>query len=81
MAARCRPDVVLLDVVMPRMGGLEALAPLRSAVPDAGIVLLTAHAPEDLPGGGEGVLGLLDKTAGLDGLVERVNALVAGRRS
>src|SRR5215471_16901677 len=47
MARDAHPDVLLLDVAMPRMGGVEALASLSAAVPH--IILLTAAIePSDL---------------------------------
>lgn len=41
-AAELRPDVVLLDIAMPRMTGLEALPQLRAHVPDARVVVYSA---------------------------------------
>lgn len=41
LAPRLRPDIVLLDVNMPGIGGLEALPHLREALPDARIIALT----------------------------------------
>lgn len=40
--ARLRPDLVTMDVVMPQMGGLEALRKIRAGDPDAQIVMVTA---------------------------------------
>jgi two-component system chemotaxis response regulator CheY len=40
-------DVVLVDLVMPGMGGLEALKVIRQGDPDAAVVLITAHAEKD----------------------------------
>jgi DNA-binding NarL/FixJ family response regulator len=37
-----RPDVVLLDLAMPVMGGMEALPLIRELVPDAQIIVLSA---------------------------------------
>jgi len=42
LAAELRPDLVVLDLTMPDMDGLEALPRLREAVPGAEIVVLTA---------------------------------------
>jgi CheY-like chemotaxis protein len=41
LAPALQPDVILLDVNMPGMGGIEALPHLRAALPDATIVALT----------------------------------------
>jgi len=41
LAERFRPDVILLDLVMPKMDGLQALAELRKALPGARVVVLS----------------------------------------
>jgi DNA-binding NtrC family response regulator len=40
---RERPSVVLLDLAMPRMGGMESLAEIRGVDPDASVIILTAY--------------------------------------
>jgi two-component system alkaline phosphatase synthesis response regulator PhoP len=48
MVRRHRPDVVLLDLKMARMSGLEALQGLRSAGEDLGVIILSAAGEEAL---------------------------------
>src|ERR1700675_1038505 len=38
-----RPDLIVLDLAMPRMNGLQAAAALQRIVPDAPIILFTFH--------------------------------------
>jgi DNA-binding NarL/FixJ family response regulator len=38
-----RPDVVLMDLAMPRMNGLEATRQLKARWPDLAVVILTVH--------------------------------------
>jgi len=42
-ADRLQPDVVVLDVTMPRMNGLETCRRLRQKVPDLEILFVTQH--------------------------------------
>jgi DNA-binding NarL/FixJ family response regulator len=55
-----RPDVVLLDLAMPVMDGIEALPIIRKLVPDARIIVLSAFAgavrEQVLDGGADGYL-------------------------
>ena len=38
-----KPDVVLLDITMPRLNGIEAAREIKQALPQTGIVMLTIH--------------------------------------
>lgn len=53
MARSLRPDVVLMDLRMPRMGGLEAGRLIKGALPHTEIVLLTAYDDPILKDGAE----------------------------
>lgn len=71
---RLQPDVVLLDLSMPGMDGLEAIPHLREVAPDAAIVVFSGFAAERMrdPALALGAVGYLEKGEPL----ERVRAAV-----
>ena len=76
------PDVVVMDLAMPGMGGLEALKRLRSRHPQARVLALSAHddpvhARRALQ---EGALGFLSKRSAPEALIEAVTTVASGRR-
>ena len=47
MARKTKPDVILLDMVMPKQDGLETIPKLKEVLPDARILVLTSFAEAD----------------------------------
>jgi DNA-binding NarL/FixJ family response regulator len=51
-----RPDLVLIDVRMPGMGGIQAARTIKSAHPSTVVVLVSTAAPNELPAGADDCL-------------------------
>jgi DNA-binding NarL/FixJ family response regulator len=79
---RLRPDVTLLDLQMPVMGGLEALAAIRAEFPEARVVVLTTYSgdAQAVRALKTGAMGYLLKSALRTELLETIRAAHAGRR-
>jgi DNA-binding NarL/FixJ family response regulator len=78
MAERLKPDLIILDVNMPRMNGVVAARRLKDIVPETPIVMLTLH-PDTLANMDLkelGVSAVLSKTADLSLLAEHVMRLI-----
>ncbi len=76
------PTLILLDLIMPGMSGLEALPPLKTALPDVRVLMLTSYVDGDLVGPAvqAGADGYLLKTASGDEVLDAVRAVASGRR-
>lgn len=76
-----RPDVVLLDVTMPEMDGLEALRLLREMDADARVVMVTADVQSSthaLAAAG-GAVGFVGKPITSEAILRAVTAALAGQ--
>lgn len=76
------PDIALIDIQMPGMGGLEACQRVRRFVPDCRVIILTAHSEGPLPRAllETGVDGFLTKSCALGEMQEAMTRVVAGER-
>ncbi|MEA1902711.1 MAG: response regulator transcription factor [Actinomycetota bacterium] len=80
LARREKPDVVLMDVRMPVMDGLEATLQVTEQVADSRVIVLTTFDLDDYVYGAlrNGASGFLLKDAGGDQLVEAVRVVAGG---
>jgi NarL family two-component system response regulator LiaR len=82
-AREVRPDVVLLDLVMPRQDGLETIDQLQDELPNARIVVLTSYAEDDkvFTAIKSGALGYLLKDSAPDELLKAIREVNQGQSS
>ncbi|WP_370356241.1 response regulator [Catenulispora sp. MAP12-49] len=80
-AAELGPDVVLMDLRMPAMGGVEAIRRLRADRPDIRVLVLTTYDTESdvLPAIEAGATGYLLKDAPREDLIRAVRAAAEGQ--
>lgn len=76
-----KPDVVLMDLVMPEMDGATATRAIREACPDTQVIALTSFKEEDLVRAAlqAGAIGYLLKNVSADELAGAIRAARAGR--
>jgi two-component system invasion response regulator UvrY len=79
---RVRPDVVILDISMPKMDGLEAIKRIRELDPRARILVLTVHPERQYAVRflKAGALGYVTKGIGTSELPEAIQTVAQGRR-
>ena len=80
LAETAQPDIVLLDVLMPGMSGIDALAKIHAVAPDAAVVLLTgSESEEDLIASVRlGARGYIVKDMPFDQLVLSIDSVAKG---
>jgi two-component system, NarL family, response regulator LiaR len=79
-ACNLKPDVILLDMVMPRMHGLEAIHEIKRECPEAHILVLTSYSDDEMvfPAIKAGALGYLLKNTAPERLLQAIRDVHQG---
>lgn len=82
MVRKHRPDLLLLDLSMPKLSGLEVARRLAEHMPEQKVAILSAHTEQPFPKQilATGALGFLGKGCEADELVRGVHAILSGQR-
>ncbi len=74
------PDVVLLDLALPDISGLDLIDRIRDRRPATRVLILTMHAEAEYAAAarGRGAHGLVSKSAPLEELIEAIRSVAAG---
>ena len=80
LARDLRPDVILLDVSMPGMGGMETTRRILQACPETRIIVVTVHMQEPWPSRmlEAGAAGYLTKSCAVDEIVNAIRTVMKG---
>lgn len=83
LAAELHPDVILMDLVMPHMDGLQAITAIKTADPAARILVLTGFADDEkvFPAIKAGALGYLLKDTPRSQLLQAIHDVARGQVS
>ena len=81
LACELMPDVILMDMEMPRMGGLEAIQKIKENCPDTRILVLTSFSDDDtvFPAIKAGAIGYLLKNTPPERLLNSIREVHKGR--
>jgi len=81
MAKSLKPDVVVMDIGMPNLNGIEAARQIMEIRPDAAVVMLSMHSDEGyvLRALGAGARAYLLKDSATTDLVQAIHAVVEGK--
>src|SRR5687767_5521577 len=82
-ARTLRPDIILLDLMMPRKDGLTAISEIRRENPEARILVLTSFSEEEkvFPAIKAGALGYLLKDSSPQELLQAIREVYGGQSS
>ena len=74
------PDIIIMDITMPEMNGLEAAARIATERPDIPVIMFSLHLSEDVVGRFKGgsIRGAVAKSEAARDLLEAVRSVLAG---
>lgn len=80
LALQLRPDLILMDISMPNLGGIEALKQLGEVLPDTKVLMLTVHEDESLLRKAiqAGASGYVVKRAAESELINAIRTVIKG---
>jgi DNA-binding NarL/FixJ family response regulator len=81
LARSLHPDVILMDIAMPVLNGLEATRQILAANPAARVIILSAHSDDVYVErmNAAGAAGFIEKQSSADVLTKAIHTVVAGR--
>ena len=81
-ALKLKPDIIIMDLMMPKMDGVAATAEIHTKLPDTKIVVLTSYSTSDTIAAAlaAGASGAVMKSADDSTLLTAVRTVAAGRR-
>ncbi len=82
LAQELRPDVLLMDAVMPGLNGLDATRQVKQSLPDARVIMLSGYVDEDqlIEAIRAGVDGYIEKSTGIDEVLRAVRTVIRGTK-
>ena len=80
LASKYRPDVILMDIALPELNGIEATRAIKAAHPEMAVLVLTAYDDDEYVFAflEAGAAGYLLKDIGIEELIKAVRAVYAG---
>lgn len=80
LARTLRPDVILMDIAMPVLNGLEATRQILASMPNAKVIILSAHSDDEYIDrvAAAGVFGFLEKQSSAEILTSAIRAVAKG---
>ena len=82
LSRKLRPDIVLMDIKMPGIGGLEATGTITDQVPETKIIILTALETDIYPKKllRAGALGFVSKSSGAEEILRAMRKVIGNQR-